>query len=40
MKKDISDPIGSPYEIYVECRDQIEQGIAALLKIYGTETAF
>ena len=31
-EKDISDPIGSPYETYVECRDQIEQGIAALLK--------
>ena len=31
-EKDISDPIGSPYEIYVHCRDQIEQGIAALLK--------
>src|SRR5471032_1005308 len=31
-EKDISDPIGSPYEIYVECRDQIEQGIASLLK--------
>src|SRR5882724_8430125 len=31
-EKDISDPIGSPYEIYVACRDQIEQGIAALLK--------
>ena len=31
-EKDISDPIGSSYEIYVECRDQIEQGIAALLK--------
>jgi len=31
-EKDISDPIGSPYEIYVECRDQIEQGIATLLK--------
>ena len=31
-EKDISDPIGSPYEIYEECRDQIEQGIAALLK--------
>jgi glycine hydroxymethyltransferase len=30
-EKDISDPIGSPYEIYVDCRDQIEQGIAALL---------
>jgi glycine hydroxymethyltransferase len=31
-EKDISDPIGSPYEIYEECRDQIEQGIASLLK--------
>ena len=31
-EKDISDPIGSPYQIYVECRDQIEQGIATLLK--------
>ncbi len=30
--KDIADPIGSPYEIYVHCREQIEQGIAALLK--------
>jgi glycine hydroxymethyltransferase len=31
-EKDISDPIGSPYDTYVECRDQIEQGIASLLK--------
>ncbi len=31
-EKDISDPIGSPYPIYVECRDQIEQGIVTLLK--------
>jgi glycine hydroxymethyltransferase len=31
-EKDIADPIGGPYEIYVECRDQIEQGIASLLK--------
>ncbi|HZF02165.1 MAG TPA: serine hydroxymethyltransferase [Methylomirabilota bacterium] len=31
-EKDISDPIGSPYEVYVHCRDQIEQGIASLLK--------
>ncbi len=31
-EKDISDPIGSPYEVYVECRNQIELGIAALLK--------
>src|SRR5882672_9403469 len=32
FEKDISDPIGSPYEVYVHCRDQIEQGIASLLK--------
>jgi glycine hydroxymethyltransferase len=31
-EKDISDPIGSTYEVYVDCRDQIEQGIASLLK--------
>jgi len=31
-EKDIADPIGCPYEIYVESRDQIEQGIATLLK--------
>jgi glycine hydroxymethyltransferase len=31
-EKDIGDPIGSPYEVYVDCRDQIEQGIASLLK--------
>jgi RpiB/LacA/LacB family sugar-phosphate isomerase len=32
FEKDISDPIGSPYPVYVECRDQIEQGIVTLLK--------
>ena len=31
-EKDISDPIGSPYQTYVECRDQIEQGIVTLIK--------
>jgi RpiB/LacA/LacB family sugar-phosphate isomerase len=31
-EKDIGDPIGSPYEVYVDCRDQIEQGIVTLLK--------
>lgn len=31
-EKDISDPIGSPYQIYVGCRDQIEQGIVSVLK--------
>jgi RpiB/LacA/LacB family sugar-phosphate isomerase len=31
-EKDIGDPIGSTYEVYEECRNQIEQGIASLLK--------
>ena len=31
-EKDISDPIGSPYDVYVECRNQIELGIATVLK--------
>ncbi len=31
FEKDVADPIGGSYEIYVNCRDQIEQGIASLL---------
>jgi glycine hydroxymethyltransferase len=31
-EKDIPDPIGSSYDIYVHCREQIEHGIASLLK--------
>ena len=31
-EKDIPDPIGGPYEVYVECRNQIELGIATLVK--------
>lgn len=31
-EKDITDPIGESYEVYVACRDQIEQGIASMLK--------
>src|SRR5205807_6695619 len=31
-EKDITDPIGEPYEVYLACRDQIEQGIASMLK--------
>jgi len=30
-EKDISDPIGGSYETYAYCRDQIEQGIFAML---------
>ncbi|MFM1769713.1 MAG: hypothetical protein RJA22_2242 [Verrucomicrobiota bacterium] len=31
-EKDISDPIGGSLEVYQSCRDQIEQGIASMLK--------
>ena len=31
-ENDISDPIGGSYDVYLACRDQIEQGIAAMLK--------
>ena len=31
FEKDISDPIGGSYEVYLDCRDQIEQGISSLL---------
>src|ERR1035438_6906694 len=32
FEKDISDPIGGSYEVYLNCRDQIEQGIASLVQ--------
>ena len=32
FEKDISDPIGGSLEVYQYCRDQIEQGIASMLK--------
>lgn len=31
-EKDISDPIGGSYEVYLACRDQVEQGIVSMLK--------
>ncbi len=31
FEKDISDPIGGAYSVYVDCRDQIEQGVASIL---------
>jgi glycine hydroxymethyltransferase len=31
FEKDISDPIGGSYEVYLNCRDQIEQGLASML---------
>jgi len=32
FEKDISDPIGGSYEVYLDCRDQIEQGIVSILR--------
>jgi len=32
FEKDICDPIGGSYDVYLNCRDQIEQGIASLLR--------
>jgi len=32
FEKDILDPIGGSYQVYASCRDQIEQGIASVLK--------
>ena len=31
FENDISDPIGGSYDVYCNCRDQIEQGIASML---------
>src|SRR5262245_38298086 len=31
-ENDISDPIGGSFEVYLNCRDQIEQGIFSMLK--------
>jgi RpiB/LacA/LacB family sugar-phosphate isomerase len=31
FEKDISDPIGGSYDVYLDCRDQIEQGIASII---------
>ena len=32
FEKDISDPIGGSYDVYLDCRDQIEQGIASIIR--------
>ena len=32
FEKDISDPIGGSYDVYLNCRDQIEQGLPSLLR--------
>ena len=34
FEKDISDPIGGSYGVYLNCRDQIEQGIATILRYF------
>jgi len=38
-ENDISDPIGGSYDVYLSCRDQIEQGIASMLKFIDQTTA-
>src|SRR5213596_412648 len=35
FEKDIGDPIGGSYETYLNCRDQIEQGIVSILRFIG-----
>lgn len=35
FEKDISDPIGGSYEVYLNARDQIEQGIASIVRFLG-----
>src|SRR6202030_3359978 len=37
FEKDISDPIGGSYDVYLNTRDQIEQGIASLLRFLEAE---
>ena len=32
FEKDISDPFGGSYDVYLDCRDQIEQGIASMMR--------
>src|SRR6185295_10288222 len=32
FEKDISDPIGGSFEVYLNCRDQIEQGIVSVMR--------
>lgn len=39
FEKDISDPIGGSLEIYLTCRDQIEQGLASLLRFIDQDQA-
>src|SRR5665213_3519178 len=38
FEKDITDPIGGSYETYAYCRDQIEQGIFAMLNFIEQST--
>lgn len=38
-ESDIPDPIGQPDAVYLRCRDQIEQGILALIQKHAPSTA-
>lgn len=37
FEKDISDPIGGSYEVYLNCRDQLEQGLASVMRFIEQE---
>ena len=39
FSKDITDPIGGSYEVYVQCRDQIRDAIQSLLRILEQDQA-
>ena len=38
-ENDISDPIGGSYDVYLNCRDQIEQGIVSMFKFIDRTSA-
>src|SRR5690349_14609977 len=39
FENDIPDPIGGSFDVYLNCRDQIEQGIASMFKFIEQTTA-
>jgi RpiB/LacA/LacB family sugar-phosphate isomerase len=39
FEKDITDPLGGTYEVYLNCRDQIEQGLVSLRRFIEQQSA-
>lgn len=35
-ERDVSDPIGQPVEVYIRCRDAIEDGLRSVVERHGT----